>query len=237
MNLDILSIRNCYLSINEKLIQMLGLDTAAYLTVVMDALHQAVKKDKVNEQGYFKLDRKYALERTGLTTTEQKHCDERLMAIEVLKRDEHKLDLLSLDIGAIVKLIQQDDAKLADQIKLRLAKTKKAEADEYKKEQITRAVKAVVKTTDFDVRQAIYAWIEAMDGTLKKTAVPLVEDAIDNYTRDKQVKIKLFQILTINTWRDPQWAIKRYENDYKPKGLGEQKTATSLGDVNLSKKF
>ena len=236
MNLDILSIRNCYLSINEKLIQMLGLDTAAYLTVVMDALHQAVKKDKVNDQGFFKLDRKYANERTGLSTNEQKHCDDRLIAVGLMKRDPETLNLLSLDIGAVVKLIQQDDAKVVDQIKLALAKTKKAENDEYKKEQIIRAVKAVVKTTDFDVRTAIFEWIEAMDGTLKKPAVTLVEDAINNYTKDKQVKIKLFQILAINTWRDPQWAINRYENTYK-KGLGEQKTATSMSDVNLSKKF
>ena len=100
MNLDILSTRNCYLSINEKLIQMIGLDTAAYLTVVLDALHQAVKKGKVNDEGYFKLDRKYATERTGLSTTEQKHCDDRLITIGLMKRDSETLNLLSVDVGA-----------------------------------------------------------------------------------------------------------------------------------------
>jgi len=237
MNLDILSIRNCYLTINEKLIQMIGLDTAAYLTVVLDALHQAVKKGKVNEQGFFKLDRKYANERTGLSTTEQKHCDDRLIAINVMKRDPETLNLLSVDAGAVVQLIQQDDAKFTDQIKLALAKTKKAENDEYKKEQIIRAAKAQVKTTDFEIRQAIFDWIEAMDGTLRKTAIGLVEDAVDAYTKDKQVKIKLYQILAVNTWREVQWAINRYERDYKPKGLGEQRVATSTADINLSKKF
>ena len=237
MNLDILSTRNCYLSINEKLIQMIGLDTAAYLTVVLDALHQAVKKGKVNDEGYFKLDRKYANERTGLSTTEQKHCDDRLIAIGLMRRDTDTLNLLSVDVGAVVKFIQQDDAKFIDQVKLTLAKTKKAEADEYKKEQIIRIAKAQVKTTDFEIRQSIFDWIEAMDGTLKKAQVGLVEDAIDAYSKDKQVKIKLFQILAINSWRDPQWAISRYERDYKPKGLGEQKTATSLADVNTRKVF
>ena len=237
MNLDILSTRNCYLSINEKLIQMIGLDTAAYLTVVLDALHQAVKKGKVNDEGYFKLDRKYANERTGLSTTEQKHCDDRLIAIGLMRRDTDTLNLLSVDVGAVVKFIQQDDAKFIDQVKLALAKTKKAEADEYKKEQIIRIAKAQVKTTDFEIRQSIFDWIEAMDGTLKKAQVGLVEDAIDAYSKDKQVKIKLFQILAINSWRDPQWAISRYERDYKPKGLGEQKTATSLADVNTRKVF
>ena len=237
MNLDILSTRNCYLSINEKLIQMIGLDTAAYLTVVLDALHQAVKKGKVNDEGYFKLDRKYANERTGLSTTEQKHCDDRLIAIGLMRRDTDTLNLLSVDVGAVVKFIQQDDAKFIDQVKLTLAKTKKAEADEYKKEQIIRIAKAQVKTTDFEIRQSIFDWIEAMDGTLKKAQVGLVEDAIDTYSKDKQVKIKLFQILAINSWRDPQWAISRYERDYKPKGLGEQKTATSLADVNTRKVF
>ena len=237
MNLDLLSTRNCQLCINEKLIQMLGLDTAAYFTVVLDALHQAVKKGKVNEQGFFKLDRKYATERTSLTTTEQKHCDNRLIAIKLMRRDEETLNLLSVDAGAVVQLIQQDDAKLIDQIKLTLAKTKRAEDDEYKKEQIIRIAKAQVKTTDFEVRQSIFDWIEAMDGTLKKAQVGLVEDAIDNYTKDKQVKINLFQILAINNWRDPMWAINRYERDYKPKGLGEQKTATSIADVNTRKAF
>lgn len=237
MNLDILSIRNCYLSINEKLIQMIGLDTAAYLTVVLDALHQAVKKGKVNDDGYFKLDRKYANDRTGLSTTEQKHCDDRLIALGLMKRDTETLNLLSVDVGAVVKFIQQDDAKFIDQVKLILAKNKKAETDEYKKEQILKVTKAQVKTTDFEIRQAIFDWIEAMDGTLRKTQVGLVEDAIDAYTKDKQVKIKLFQILAINTWRDPQWAIQRYERDYKPKGLGEQRTATSTADINLSRKF
>ena len=216
---------------------MLGLETAAYLTVVMDALHQAVKKGKLNDHGYFKLDRKYALERTGLTTNEQKHCDDRLIAIGLMQRDAETLNLLSLDIDAIIQLIKQDEAKIVDQIKLTKAKTKKAEADEYKKEQILKITKAQVRTTDFEIRQAIFNWIEAMDGTLRKAQVGLVEDAVDAYTKDKQVKIKLFQILAINTWRDPQWAIKRYENDYKPKGLGDQRTATSLWDVDMSKKF
>ena len=233
MNLDVLSSRNCNLCINEKLIQMIGLETAAYLTVVIDALHQAVKKGKINEQGYFKLDRKYANERTGLTTNEQKHCDDRLISIGVMRRDAETLNLLSLDAGAIVQLILEDDAKVIDKIKLTLAKTKKAEADEYKKEQILKITKAQVRTTDFEIRQAIFNWIEAMDGTLRKAQVGLVEDAVDAYTKDKQVKIKLFQILAINTWRDPQWAIKRYENDYKPKGLGDQRTATSLWDVDM----
>ena len=235
MNLDILSTRNCYLSINEKLIQMLGLDTAAYLTVVLDALHQAVKKNKVNEQGFFKLDRKYATERTGLTTNEQKRCDERLIALNLMKRDEETLNLLSVDVGAVVQFIQQDDAKFIDQVKLTLAKTKKTEAEEYRREHIIRACKAIVKTTDFEIRGAIYDWIDAMGGTLSKTAIALVEDAVDNYTKDKQLKIKLFQIMAINSLRDPQWAIQRYERDYKPKGLGEQRTATSTAD--LGKKF
>lgn len=237
MNLDILSTRNCYLSINEKLIQMIGLDTAAYLTVVLDALHQAVKKNKVNDEGYFKLDRKYATERTGLSTTEQKHCDERLIALNLMKRDPEALNSLSVDVGAVVQFIQQDDAKFIDQVKLTLAKTKKVEAEEYKREQIIRIAKAQVKTTDFEIRQSIFDWIEAMDGTLKKAQVGLVEDAVDNYSKDKQTRIKIFQILAINSWRDPQWAIQRYERDYKPKGLGEQKTATSLADVNMRKAF
>ena len=125
MNLDLLSARNCDLVIKEKLIQMIGLDTAAHLTVVLDALHQAVKKGKVNEQGYFKLDRKYANERTGLSTTEQKHCEDRLIAINVMKRDPETANLLAVDSGAVVQLIQQDDAKFTDQIKLTLAKHKK----------------------------------------------------------------------------------------------------------------
>ena len=237
MNLDLLSIRNCCITINEKLIQMLGLDTAAHLTVILDALHQAKKKNRINENGYFKLDRKYANERTGLTTTEQKHCEDRLIAVNLLKRDPEMANLLSVDNGAVVQMIQQDDAKFMDQIKLVLAKQKKNEVDEYRKEQMAKAIKTAVKATDFELRQAIFDWIDAMDGTLKKAAVPLVEDAIDNYTNDKQVKIKLFQIMAINTWRDPQWAIKRYEKDYKPKGLGEQRAATSLFDIDTSKGF
>ena len=239
MNLDLLSSRNCQLCINEKLIQMLGLDTAAYLTVVLDALHQAVKKNRIDDNGFFKLDRKYANERTGLSTTEQKHCDDRLIAVGLMQRDAETLNLLSVDVGAVVRFIQQDDAKFVDQIKLTLAKTKKAENDEYKKEQILRVAKAQVKTTDFEIRQAIFDWIEAMDGTLKKAQVGLVEDAVNSYTKDKKVKIKLFQILAINNWRDPQWAINRYEKDYAAKTgqLGEQKTATSLFDLNTGTKF
>ena len=237
MNLDLLSTRNCCLTINEKLIQMLGLDTAAHLTVILDALHQAKKKNRINEDGYFKLDRKYATERTGLTTAEQKHCEDRLILVNLLKRDAETLNLLSVDVGAVVQFIQQDDAKFIDKVKLTLAKQKKDENDEYRKEQMARAIKTAVKTTDFELRQAIFDWIDAMDGTLRKAAVPLVEDAINAYTKDKQVKIKLFQIMAINSLRDPQWAINRYERDYKPKGLGEQKVATSLFDVDMTNKF
>ncbi len=236
MNLDVLSVQHSYLNINVKLIQILGLDTAAYLTTVLDALHQAVKKNKVDDKGFFRIDRKYVNEKTGLATSEQKQCDERLMSISLLMRDADKAELISIDVGAIMKLIQEDDSKLTDKIKLNLAKLKKTEKEALKKEQYNRYLKSLVKTTDFEVRDAFFVWIDAMDGSLTKATVPVAESAIDAYTTVKAIKIKLLEIMASNGWRDTTWAIKRYEQEYARKA-DTQRVATSIADINTNNKF
>ena len=124
MNLDILSTYS-YTKFNIRLANIVGLHPAIYLSVVLDALNQAVKKGKVGEDGYFKLDRKYVNEKTTLSTSEQKDCDVILMKAGLLERKPDKLDNLKVAVQGIVELLQTDDESTIAHIQEEISKSRK----------------------------------------------------------------------------------------------------------------
>ena len=116
MNLDILSTTYGQTTFNIKLAHILGLKTALYWSVLVDALYQAKKKNKVSEDGFFVLDRKYVYAMTTLTTPDQKECEKILGTLGYLENG-NKVNSVRVDVAGVVKLITEDDEKRDEQIK------------------------------------------------------------------------------------------------------------------------
>ncbi|MBO7079745.1 MAG: hypothetical protein J6W64_08065 [Bacilli bacterium] len=68
---------------NRKLMKLAGLNTAVYWSEILDIIIHVVKKKKFDENGFFKIDRKYIEDRTGLEIEDQLDCDAILENLKV----------------------------------------------------------------------------------------------------------------------------------------------------------
>lgn len=245
MNLDILSITHNYGSYNVKLANLVGLEVACYFQVLVDALHQAVKKNKVNADGFFRIDRKYVCEKTTLSTSQQKQCDEILASAGLLLRHSDRNDLISMDLAAAVQLLQGNDSKLESDIKASVAKIKLAEKNSNNVQFISQSLKNKIKETDFDIRNALFDWVDSLQGKANATTVEVFERDLNNYTTDKNVKLKIIEIAAVNGYRLFEWSSKIYEgqrNQNKPISNSASRPTVNLNiaseqDVDRTKKF
>ena len=53
---------------NRKLVKLTNLNTAVYWSELLEIIEQVVRKKKFDDDGYFKLDRKYMEDQTGIQT-------------------------------------------------------------------------------------------------------------------------------------------------------------------------
>ena len=241
MNLDILSTTYGQTTFNIKLAHIIGLKTALYWSVLVDALFQAKKKNKVNEEGYFVLDRKYVYAMTTLTTPEQKECEKILSSLGYLENGT-KVNSVRVDVGGIVKLITDDDEKQIEQIKNLVSKIVDVDKDAQKAEGISKNLKSRITETDLDIAEALYGWVDSLEGKANGKTVEIFQADLNKYTKDKKVKLELIKRATITGYRDLSWVINAYERDTGKTSASKQigapvNVAKDIKEVNLNKKF
>jgi hypothetical protein len=63
------------LRLNKRLVKIAGFEVAAYWAELQSVLKQVVKKQTMDEQGFFLLDRSYVERETTLTISKQLKCE------------------------------------------------------------------------------------------------------------------------------------------------------------------
>ena len=237
MNLDIISPGYANCEFNIKFAHIVGLEAAVYWSALSDALYQVRKKNKFDENGYFKLDRKYVQEKTTLTRGRQLECDQILYLAGLVMIKEDDPDTLCVDTNSYISLIKEDEEAVIKTVKDKVKQIKNRSAEFTKSTFITQKLKDRIKETDLDLRQGYYDWIDAFGGTLNAKAVEVFEAGINKYSTKKETKLKLLEIAAVNKLRNVEWAAERYEKQFMSKSVGEQKVARSLRDIDLTRKF
>lgn len=199
------------LRLNKKLIKIVGFEVAAYWAELQSILKQVVKKQTADEQGFFILDRGYVERETTLTITKQLKCDEKLLALGVMLKDPQDPNKISIAVNGMVALITDEDTK-----KLKKTSAVKANAKAAKIAGIKTTMKKAVLETDADLRAAYERWIDGMidaaNCRFTKAVVQLFEKTVTSYTSDKNLRLKIIEIATINSYKDATWAINRVTN-------------------------
>lgn len=212
MLIELLSSSN-YVNFNIKLAQILGLKPAIYLSQIMDINEKAIRKNKVNNN-YFTIDRKYIESRTTLTADEQSAIEKDLLNIGILERDTEKKNTISLNITMLTSIMMTPDEDLLKDISS-LSKAKK----KTKSEVIEEHLKNNILTTNVELRDAYYEWIEsvlAKKGAMTKAAVIHAQPTLDNFcNRNLDVALKVLEIASIHGYEDINWAINSYNKEYK----------------------
>ena len=229
MLIELLSSSN-YVNFNVKIAQILGLKPAVYLSQIMDINEKALRKNKI-DNNYFTIDRKYIEGRTTLTKDEQIAIEKDLLDIGILEKTADKKNSICLNITMLTSIIMTPDEDLLRDIS-GLSKSKKKKT---KGEVIEENLKNNILTTNVELRDAYYEWIEsvlAKKGMMTKAAVIHAQPTLDNFSnRNLDVALKVLEIASIHGYEDINWAINCYNKDFK---IGYNVTSPSKSKPSTS---
>lgn len=234
------------ISVNYKTIQIFGLPTAVYLTELINIYKKATRKNRLIEDDYFKVDRKYISNVLALTPEEQIVCDLNLIKTSVLKKATDNPDILKLDIKLYLSLLTSEDFKLYENIKKQMRVQKPKGTKESQRQQYINILKNSIECSNYELLTSLRDWVDGVyarpNGFLSKSAIKIFQDTLNNYTKgDLDLALRIVQIATVQGYRDCQWAINMLEDSEKRKRkqannqvrVTEQKVATKkdLSDV------
>lgn len=213
MLIDLLSMSN-YVHFNVKLAHIIGLNSAIYLSQIMDINEKAIRKEKT-EKNFFTIDREYITKRTTISEKEQKEIENNLIKIGVLERSTDNADTILLNITVLTSILMSPDEELIRDI----SSLSKPKPKRSKAEAIKDTLKQNIVTVNPELRNAYFSWIDAVyekDGFMTKQAVVAAQARIDEFSgRNLDIALKVLEIASINAYRDITWAINTYNKDYK----------------------
>ena len=205
------------LRLNKRLVKIAGFEVAAYWAELQSVLKQVVKKQTMDEKGFFLLDREYIERETTLTVSKQLKCEEKLLELGALLRDAENPNRIAIGVNAMVAVITGEDTT-------KLKKGGKTSADEKaaKIAGMKATMKKAIVETDPEVRAAYERWIDGMidaaNCRFTKAVVQIFEKTITEYTTNKAMRLKIIEIATTNSYKDATWAINRLTGDSKKPG-------------------
>lgn len=216
MLLDLLSMDN-YASYNVKVAQIFGLHPAIYLSELLNINEKAVRKSKITGESTFTIDRAYIEKRTTLTKAQQLEIDETFKEIGLLKVDESNQNMMSLDITTLTS-IMSEGKEFIKELKLmtkRISKTRRT-----KDEIIKEGLKNHIQTDNPELYEAYCDWIDAVyakQGWMSARSVKVAQHDVDNCSnRNLDVALKIIEIAAVRGYREMEWAINVYKQDYEP---------------------
>lgn len=225
MLFDLLDYDN-YSVYNIKLAKILGLSASVYCTHLLNIQNKANIKHKLNENGFFKIDRKYIYEKTSLLQEQQFLIDADLLKMNIICRDKDNLDLLKINEETIYSLIAGDIVDTNNYIDSILKTKNKKVVKETQKQAIINNLKNSIECSNYELLTALRGWIDSIyNGPkpyLSKAAVKAFQNRINEYTKidntnecDLDLALRLVEIASIRCLRDANWAINVYEQDKK----------------------
>jgi hypothetical protein len=205
------------LKVNKRLAKIAGLEVAAYWAELQSILKQVVKKQTMDEKGFFPLDRNYVERETTLTVTKQLKAEEKLIALGVLLRDEDDPNRISIAVNGMVAIITDEDTT-----KLKKGGKTSADAKEAKISGIKATMKRAILETDTELRAAYERWVDGMidaaNCRFTKAVVQLFEKTVTEFSPNKAIRLKVIEIATINSYKDATWAINKLDGGFKKQG-------------------
>lgn len=205
------------LKLNKKLVKLAGFEVAAYWAELQSILKQVVKKQTMDEQGFFPLDRNYVERETTLTVSKQLKAEEALIKLGVLLRNPEDPNRIAIAVNGMVAVITDEDTT-------KLKKGGKTSADEKaaKIAGIKSTMKRAILETDPEVRAAYERWVDGMidaaNCRFTKAVVQVFEKTVTEYTDNKTLRLKIIEIATVNSYKDATWAINKIDSPFKKPG-------------------
>jgi hypothetical protein len=155
--------------------------------------------------------------RTTIDETEQLEIEEYLIRLGVLEKGAES-DVMSLNISNLTAIMMSPDEQLIDKAKKKRKRATSAEKA-TKDDKIKSNLKSHLKVQNTELREAYEGWIDAIydkQGWMSVKCVTVAETTIDAFSgHNLDVALKLLEIASIHGYRDIQWAINKYNQEFK----------------------
>lgn len=220
-----------YLSINISLANMIGLTEAVYVSELLSILKKAIRKNKLIDGNYVKIDRKFVKSRTTLSPDTQREIDAKLAGLDLLAIHPTMKDVVSVNSLGIVSLISLDEEDIEKDTldaMTRVFRTKTgSESNHLKGRAIAKSLKRAVCTANPYLRSLMNAWIDKLleSTALTKAAVNDFQDKVFRYSSDVNVVRDIINLAIENKFAYAEAAIDAYGKQAK-KDVGAIRVTT-----------
>lgn len=222
MLIDLLSTDN-YVLYNYELANCIGLHAAIYVNELINISKKAEKKNKLIDEKFFIVDRKYITLRTTLPATEQRSIDVFLQSNGFLERGQ-RTDSVWLNIDKLSQLLIGESIIAKETSKTVVAPVAEIKVPKKKVPQkvlIANSMKSYIYATNSELFNAYVEWIDSVcdkNGWMSQKAVTVGQQTVDDYAKgDLDVALKIIEIGTLNGWKDLTYAVETFDKDYKSK--------------------
>lgn len=217
MWLDLIS-GDSFIMANKKIALVYNLNVAVYTAEVLNILKTAIRKNKLSEDGFVTLDRKYLTNQTTLSIDDQYECDRLLAKTEVIKIAEENKDQIYFDVKKFVAILSSNDSDELERLAKEVKKGTRKANTEAKRQSVIENIKRGIIETDIELLTGYRDWIDSVYASgkfLTKKSVEIFQDTINKYTNDREVKKQLLSIGVTTGYTEAAWVINRYESNLK----------------------
>lgn len=214
MLLDVVS-PNSYLTFNVTIARVIGLVNAVYCSELLDIYNKARKKKRLDESGYFVVNRDYVKNRTSIKLDEQYLCDASLSKVGLVKTSKENPDKILFNVEQFMKIIAEDDSKILETIAKKInLPSNKQDSKQLKHDKLKLKLKEAISVENIKIAQALEAWIDVVFES-KNIIVDTVKDfqnTLMNYCgSDVEKAVRIVDIARLQTWTSCVYAIENYE--------------------------
>lgn len=240
MLLDMFGSNNNIL-VNIKAAQVLGLKGAVYAAVIIDIYQKALAKNKLTEDGFFKVDRTYICNRSTLTMEEQYVIDSNWKKISLLDKQADNPDLIRFDINTFIAILTNEDMALLADISKKVKIKSPRGIRETKRQAICNNLKNNIQCSNYELLTALRDWVDTIfanpSNYLSKSSVVLFQNTLNQYTQgDLDLALRLVKIAIAQGYKDCNWAISVYEKSEEIKAKTQQTFDAKLPRVTEQKR-
>jgi hypothetical protein len=225
-----------YISFNIKAAHILGLTGAIYCSELFNIYSKAIKKSKVDADGFFKIDRKYITDRTTISIEDQLIIDLNWIKLSIMQKKSDNPDIIKIDFQLLISLLNNNDIELLDNIKTKLQTKSPKGIKETKRQAICNNLKNGIVCSNYELLTALRDWVDAIFsnpvGYLSKKSIEIFQSTLNTYTQgDLDKALAIVKIATSQGYRDCSWAINIYE---KSKQYKEQSSNNNIRTVRVT---
>lgn len=210
----------CWQSYNIKQARLFGLDTAVYLSVLIDIVPKAIRKKKVDENGMISLDRDYIASRTMLKEQEQLSCDTVLEKAGIIGKNESEPDRITMNIQKLAAVTSEDDIDAIISLQKSFGVKKKMPRAFYVKNALNAVVTENVE--DERLQKALKDWVESCMAHKPLTTAVCTDfvTGLLGMEYSEEDKVKIVRIAAANAWTVLDWAVNSFRRTEKQQKQG-----------------